>query len=143
MDVNFIPQLSGRLSHTENLQRVDVGGIYKITTNNVILDADNAQAIYGINPCEYRALPCESIVLLTIHASVPATGAAYEVMLAVPNNGSTTAQNATSTTAATRLPIVDSKNTAVTGANVVGVSQRFVYINKHTGTVRFLEFTNA
>lgn len=124
-----------------DLPRIDIGGIYKLSTNAVSLTGTTVD--YGINPCIYRRLPCESLVLLTIHSDVPTGGEALPVMLVVPNDGASTVSEAGSTTGTTKLNVVDSKDANVTGANVQGSTERLVYINKHTGRVRFLEFTNA
>lgn len=129
------------VSNQGELPRIDIGGIFKLTTNAVALSETTVD--YGINPCLYNRLPCESLVLLTIHDDVPAGGETFPVMLVVPNTGTSTVSTGTSTTGTTKLNIIDSQGTNVTGANVQGSTQRFVYINKHTGTVRFMEFTNA
>lgn len=123
------------------LPRVDVGGIFKLSTNAVALSETTVD--YGINPCTYRRLPNESLVLLTIHADVPAGGEALPVTLVVPNIGTSTVSGPDSTTGTSKINIVDSQDNNVTGANVQGNTQRFVYINKCTGKVRFMEFTNA
>lgn len=124
-----------------DIPRIDVGGIYKLSTNAVSLTATTVD--YGINPCIYRRLPCESLVLLTIHSDVPAGGEALPVMLVVPNDGASTVSEAGSSAGTTKLNMVDSQDTNVTGANIQGSTQRLVYINKCTGRVRFMEFTNA
>lgn len=129
------------VSRQPSLPRIDVGGIFKLSTNAVSLTAESVD--YGINPCLYRQLPNESLVLLTIHADVPAGGAALPVMLVVPNGGTSTVSEANSTTGTSKLNITDSQDTNVTGDNVQGDTQRLVYINKCTGKVRFMEFTNA
>lgn len=116
------------------LPRVDVGGIYTLSTNGVVNSTSTVD--YGISPCQYRKLPNESLVLLTIHADPPVTD--LPLMLAVPDDSSSTVVSFTSKT----VPIVDSKNTQVTSNNVVGNTQRLVYINKCKGIVRFVEFTN-
>lgn len=121
------------------MPRIDVGGIYKLSTNGVALTDTSVD--YGINPCLYHLLPCESIVLLTIHADVPTGGESLPVYLGVPSGSSTvTAGDSTGTT---KVGIVDSQGTSVTGANVQGNTQRLAYINKSTGIIRLLEFTNA
>ena len=118
------------------LKRIDVGGIYVISTNSVVLDTTASQVVYGFNPCEYRELPCESLILLTIHANVPAGGEGFPIHIAIPG-GSTT------TSTSTRVPVVDSQGNNVTGANVQGTTERLLYLNKRTGTARFIEFTNS
>lgn len=124
------------------IPRIDVGGIYKLSTNAVALTDETVD--YGINPCLYRQLPCESIVLLTIHADSPTGGDALPVTIVVPNSGgSTVTTEGTTTQGNTKVGVVDSQGTSVTGANVQGNTQRLVYINKSTGVIRLLEFTNA
>lgn len=124
-----------------SLPRIDVGGIFKLSTNAVTLTDTTVD--YGINPCQYRALPCESLVLLTIHEDAPAGGESLPVTVVVPNSGSSTVSESGSTTGTTKVNVVDSQGTNVTGSNVQGSTQRFVYINKNTGVIRLLEFTNA
>lgn len=128
-------------TRTSDLPRIDIGGIFKLSTNAVALTTTSVD--YGINPCVYRKLPNESLILLTIHSDAPAGGEALPVMLVVPNKGTSTVSEANSTTGTSKLNVVDSQGTNITGANVQGSTERFVYINKCTGVVRFLEFTNA
>lgn len=123
------------------IDRVDVGGIFKLSTNAVTLTDTTVD--YGINPCVYNALPCESLVLLTIHADVPEGGEALPVTIVTPNNGTSTVSTNGSNSGTTKTNIVDSQGTNVTGSNITGSTQRFVYINKRTGIIRFMEFTNA
>lgn len=130
----------------ETLPRIDVGGIFKLSTNAVALTDTTVD--YGINPCLYNRLPCESLVLLNIHADVPVGGEALPVTVVVPNGGSSTVTNSSTSTSSstagtTKVNIVDSQGTNVTGSNVQGNTERLVYINKSTGTIRFMEFTNA
>lgn len=127
------------------LQRIDVGGIYKLSTNSVVLDTAASNVTYGINPCDYRELPCESLILLTIHADVPAGGEGFPVQLAIPNGGAstTTTSNTPTNTGVSKVSIVDSQGTNVTGSNVSGNTERFLYLNKRTGVARFMEFTNT
>lgn len=71
----------------EGLPRIDIGGIYKLSTNAVALTESSVD--YGINPCLYSKLPCESIVLLTIHADAPTGGEDLPVLVGVPSGAST------------------------------------------------------
>lgn len=127
----------------QRLRRIDTGGIYALSTNGVSLDTVNSQTVYGINPCDYRELPCESIILLTIHADVPTGGETFPVMLALPNNGqsTTTTSNTSENTGVRKVNIVDSQGNNVTGASVQGTTERLLYLNKRTGVARFMEFT--
>lgn len=124
------------------LKRIDVGGIYAISTNSVVLDTTASQVVYGFNPCEYHELPCESLILLTIHADVPTGGEGFPIHIAIPSGTTTTATGATSGSTSTKVPVVDSQGNNVTGANVQGTTERLLYLNKRTGTARFMEFTN-
>lgn len=126
------------------LKRIDVGGIYKLSTNSVVLDATSTSVVYGINPCDYLELPCESLILLTIHADVPAGGEGFPVHIAIPtvSTTTTTTTGSTSGTGSTRIPIIDSQGNNVTGANVSGNTERLLYLDKRRGVARFVEFTN-
>lgn len=123
-----------------SLPRVDVGGIYKLSTNAVTVTDTTVD--YGINPCTYNRLPNESLVLLKIHEDAPASGSTLPVTIVVPNNGSSTVTSSTSTSGTSKINVIDSQGNNVTGASVKA-AERFVYINKCSGTIRFMEFTNA
>lgn len=127
----------------QGLPRIDVGGIYMLSTNAVALSDDSTTVDYGINPNLYNRLPNVSIVLLTISDDAPAGSDALPVTVVVPNAGSSTVSTAGASSGTTKINVVDSQGTNVTGANLQGNTQRLAYINKCTGTIRFLEFTNA
>lgn len=132
------------LGSQPNLQRIDIGGIYVLSTNAVQLTDETVD--YGINPCCYNALPCESIVLLRVHADVPDGGEALPVTIVVPSAGRTTLDATTAAGTAsgtTKAPVVDSQGTQVVGDDIEGSTERLAYINKRTGTIRFLEFTSG
>lgn len=127
--------------------RLDQGGIPVLSTNAVQLTEETVD--YGINPRQYNSLPCESIVLLRIHAAVPAGGEALPVTIVVPSAGRSTLDASTSATGAgtamgtTKVPVVDSQNTQLIGDDIEATTERFAYINKCTGIIRFLEFTSS
>ena len=126
------------------LKRIGTGGIYVISTNSVVLDTTASQVVYGFNPCEYRELPCESLILLTIHADVPTGGEGFPIHIAIPGGSTTTSTtDSTSGSTSTRVPVVDSQGNNVTGANVQGTTERLLYLDKKRGIARFIEFTNA
>ena len=113
------------------IKRVDIGGIYELKTN--ALQVTNESVDFGINPSCYKALPCESIVLLKIHQGVPTTGAALPVNIVVPHNGATTIST-------TKSSVVDHTGSAVTGAGLSSTTEALAYINKKSGTIRLLGF---
>ena len=130
--------------NTPNLQRIDIGGIYVLSTNAVQLTDETVD--YGINPCCYNALPCEAIVLLKVHADVPAGGEALPVTIVLPTAGRTTLDATTpagTASGTTKSPVVDSQGTQVVGEDIEGTTERLAYINKRTGVIRFLEFTSS
>lgn len=97
---------------------------------------------FGINPCYYNRLPNESIILLKIRNTVPASAANLPVTVVTPSSGGSTVNNPSSS-GTTKIPVVDHNNTPVSGANIVNPTERLAYLNKCTGTLRFLEFTNT
>lgn len=121
------------------IRRLDTCGIFELSTNAVQLTTESVD--YGINPVCYNALPCESIVLLKVHADPPAGGDGLPVNVVTPSGGNTTLPNSGSSSGTTKVPVVDSNNTPVTGSDVTGITERLAYINKATGVIRFLEFT--
>ena len=72
------------VSRRNPIKRVDIGGIYELKTN--ALQVTNESVDFGINPSCYKALPCESIVLLKIHQGVPTAGEDLPVKIVVPHN---------------------------------------------------------
>lgn len=133
--------------NNNTLPRIDIGGIFVLSTNGVAISDDTTTVDYGINPTLYNRLPNVSIVLLTISDDVPTGGDALPVTVVVPTSGASTVSSSTSSTGTsagtTKVNIVDSQGTNVTGSNVSGSTQRLAYINKCSGTIRFLEFTNV
>lgn len=124
------------LSNASNdIARIDIGGIFKLATNAVALTDTTVD--YGINPCQYNRLPSESLVLLTVHADVPEGGESLPVTIAVPKKTTTLTEDSS------KINVVDSQGTNITGSNVKGNTQRLAYINKCTGIIRFMEFTNT
>lgn len=122
------------------IKRVDIGGIYELKTN--ALQVTNESVDFGINPSCYKALPCESIVLLKIHQGVPTAGAALPVNIVVPHNGATTISttSGTTTSGTTKSSVVDHTGSAVTGAGLSSTTEALAYINKKSGTIRLLGF---
>lgn len=128
-------------------QRIETQGIPVLSTNGVQLS--DATVDFGINPYQYNCLPCESIVLLRINSAVPAGGEALPVTIVVPSSGRSTLDASTSTagagtaTGTTKVPVVDSQGTQLVGEDIEDTTERFAYINKCTGIIRFLEFTSS
>lgn len=103
----------------EGLPRIDIGGIYKLSTNAVALTESSVD--YGINPCLYSKLPCESIVLLTIHADAPTGGEDLPVLVGVPSGASTISSG--DTTGKTKISVVCSWSELVKAENLLRSNQ--------------------
>lgn len=123
------------------IPRLDVGGIYELSTNAVEVTDETVD--YGINPYCYAQLPCVSIVLLKVHAAAPAGGEALPVTIVIPHNGQTTLATTGAAAGTTKVPVLDSQSTQIVGSDVSSISERLAYINKYTGVIRFLEFTSG
>lgn len=136
--------LGGQPFGGRQLNRIDIGGIYVLSTNSVQLSEETVD--YGIDPCCYALLPYESIILLKVHAEVPAGGEALPVTIALPNAGRTTLDSTTvagTASGSTKVPVVDSQGTQVVGEDIEATTERLAYLNKRTGVIRFLEFTSS
>lgn len=123
------------------LPRLDINGIFDLCTNAVQVTDESVD--FGINPCQYNALPAESLILLKVRNSVPASGAALPVTVVTPASGNSTVQGSSSASGGTKVPLVDHTGTQVTGANVTNPTELWVYLNKCTGTLRILSYTTV
>lgn len=123
-------------------------GLMPPTLNTTGAQLSDASVDFGIDPCAYNCLPCESLVLLRINSAVPAGGEALPVTIVVPSFGRSTLDASTATSAGTatgttKVPVVDSQDSPVVGDDIEVSTERLAYINKCTGTIRFVEFTSG
>ena len=121
-----------------NYPTLDNRGIPFLSTNAVQVTEESVD--FGINPCLYKRLPDECVVLLKIRNSIPDSGANLPVTVATPASGSSTVG---SSSGVNKVPVVDHQNTPVTGANLSNPTERWAYLNKCTGTLRLLEFATT
>lgn len=121
------------------IARLDTGGIFELCTNAVQLTEESVD--FGINPCQYNALPAESLVLLKVRNTVPAGGENLPAMVVTPSSGQSTVSGSSTTAGTNKTPIVDHTGTQVTGANLVNPTEMWAYLNKCTGTLRILSYT--
>jgi hypothetical protein len=91
----------------------------------------------------YNELPCECLLLLQVHEAVPSTCSSLPVTLAIPFRGNATTTVGSDISGNNTINIVDSQGDNVLGCDVENNTQRFAYLNKRTGTMRFLEFTSS
>lgn len=131
-------------------ERVKQLGIFELPTTGVNVTADTVD--FGINPCIYNQLPCECYITFKVRQTVPAAGAGLPATVVVPNSSKSTVPNSgvagsagssTATPGTQKVPIVDHKNDNVVGSDIVSPTERFGYLNKATGVLRFVEFATA
>lgn len=138
----FAQQFGGRCNNRRQY------GLMPPTLNTTGALLSDASVDFGIDPCAYNCLPCESLVLLRINSAVPTGGEALPVTIVVPSFGRSTLDASTATSAGTamgttKVPVVDSQDNPVVGDDIEVSTERLAYINKCTGTIRFVEFTSG
>lgn len=140
-----------------NLPRVDKRGIPEICTTGIIENLEEESSVdYGINPCQWRALPCQTVILWKVRHPVSQNGADLPVNVVVPTgNGSSTVTSSGSVAGTSKIPVVDNKSTQVKGRDVTVpagsgssspvqtsyTTEHFVYIDKASGIFRLLGVT--
>lgn len=128
--------------------RVDIGGIYTLTTTGKA--STEAETIdYGFNPCAWRILPNEGILLWKVRHPVTTEESAYAVNVVIPTSGSTrsTVTSPNTLTGTAKVPVVDNKGTQTIGSDITNptaggdasaYTEHLVYFNKCAGTFRLL-----
>lgn len=128
-------------SRRRQVKRLD---IFELPTTGVNATATTVD--FGINPCVYRALPCECYVTFKVRQAVPVAGAALPVNVVTPTSSRSTVSDIPSGATGSgsqRTPIVDHKNTQVIGSDIVAPTERLAYLNKAEGIIRFVEFASG
>lgn len=130
----------------QSVPRVDIGGIYTLTTTGKA--STEAETLdYGFNPCAWRALPNEGILLWKVRHPVTEAESGYAVNVVVPTSGSTrsTVISPNTATGTTKVPVVDNKGTQTVGSDITNqtsetsaYTEHLVYFNKCAGIFRLL-----
>lgn len=128
--------------------RIDIGGIYTLTTTGKA--STEAQTVdYGFNPCAWRSLPQEGILLWKVRHPVTTEESAYAVNVVIPASGSarSTVTSPNTITGTSKVPVVDNKGTQTIGSDITNptasgdasaYTEHLVYFNKCAGTFRLL-----
>ena len=128
--------------------RIDIGGIYTLTTTGKA--STEAQTVdYGFNPCAWRSLPQEGILLWKVRHPVTTEESAYAVNVVIPASGSarSTVTSPNTITGTSKVPVVDNKGTQTIGSAITNptasgdasaYTEHLVYFNKCAGTFRLL-----
>lgn len=142
-----------------NVPRLDVRGIPFISTTDIVEDTESEEGgvTYGINPCEWNALPCRTVILWKVDHPVSQNGADLPVSVAVPGGSrSSTVASSGSVSGTKKVPVVDNKSTQVSGRDVTVptgsgssypvqtsyTTEHWVYIDKGAGIFRLLGVTS-
>lgn len=131
----------GAFGNAPRIGRLDTGGIYELCTNAVQLSEESVD--FGINPCQYNALPAESLILLKIRNSVPDGADGAPVTVVTPSSGQSTVSGSSAGSGVTKTPLVDHNGTQVTGSDITNPTEVWAYLNKCTGTLRILSYAAA
>ena len=125
--------------------RLDIGGIYTLaTTGKASAEAETVD--YGFNPCAWRALPNEGILLWKVRHPVTEAESGYAVNVVVPTSGSARS-TVTSPNGTAKVPVVDNKGTQTVGSDITNqtaagetsaYTEHLVYFNKCAGIFRLL-----
>lgn len=111
-------------------------GVYVLPTNGFIDNGTNA--LFGVDPRIWNSLPNESIVLLKVNQTIPATANGLVVAIAVPTCGTvTTVGDGTNTVSS--VPVTDVLGGTFTGAEFATNTERLAYVNKCDGIIRTMD----
>lgn len=136
----------GRLPY----QVIDNAGIPVVCTTGIVEDIEGDTGVtYGINPCVWKALPCQCQIIWKVRHPISGNSTSAPVTIAIPSgNSSSTVSSSNSNGSTAKVPVVDKKGTQVTGSDVTnptdgesGTAQyadHIVYIDKAAGVFRML-----
>lgn len=137
---------------------LDQRGIYEVCTTGMVENTDAAapSVDYGIDPCIWRALPCECVIVWKVRHTVSTAGADLPANVVVPTGGRTTVSDTLSGSASgSKIPVIDNKSTQVAGGDITVpagsgsdaqrsyTTEHWVYIDKASGTFRLMGVTAA
>lgn len=112
------------------VRRLDYAGIPVLKTSAVVTDADLAEVTYNINPCQYRSLPNEGVILLNIVHSPVVGSEDYPVSIATtPNNSTSNSQNISSS----KTPLRNGSGEQMSSGEISQGNRYFIYYNKCEG----------
>lgn len=115
-------------------------GVYVLPTNGFIDNGTNA--LFGVDPRIWNSLPNESIVLLRVNQTIPATANGLVVAIAVPTCGTVTTVG-DGTTTVSSVPVTDVLGATFTGAEFATNTERLAYVNKCEGIIRTTDCCTA
>ncbi len=131
--------------------RIDAGGIFVLATTGKA-SVEEVSLDYGINPCQWNALPNEGILLWKVRHPATDNEDYLAVNVVVPTSAASTVTSSNSTAGTTKIPVVDNKGTQAEGGDVTNpvssggsegsplgsFTEHLVYFNKSSGIFRLL-----
>lgn len=127
MSYFFNPYMAGyNANRLRGVHRLDFGGIPFVRTASVTTNTTGSEVIYGINPCLFRRLPNQGIILLSVNHKPSSGSDAYLVSVA------TTLTNTTSTTTS-KVPLINGSGNQMPSREVKFGNKFFVYYDKCNG----------
>lgn len=120
---------------------LDNRGIYEVCTTG-LLETAGETADYGINPCIWRQLPNQCVIVWKVKHPTTAAGAELPVTVVIPTTGSSTVNSSSSSSNAggIKVPVIDNKGTQTVGSDVTNnqPTEHWVYIDKCSGIFRLM-----
>lgn len=140
----------------QRVPTIDQRGIPELYTTGIVenQEEDNETVDYGINPCLWKALPNQSMILWKVRHPVSQNGASLPVNVVIPTGSSSTTVSSPNSKAGTsKIKVVDNKGTQTEGRDVTVptgsgddsqqsyTTEHIVYVDKCQGIFRLLGVT--
>lgn len=135
----------------EIVPRVDIGGIYVLATTGKVYNTEEETSLdYGINPCQWMALPNEGVMIWKVRHPVTSNEASAAVNVVIPSSTRSTVSSPNTTNGTSKVPVVDNKGTQTVGSDVTNpvssgdgspigsYTEHWVYFNKEAGIFRLM-----
>lgn len=121
---------------------IDTHGVPIIGTTGKLETASTTTIDYGINPCQWRALPNQCVILWKVAHPSTYNAASYGVNIVVPaHSPNTTLPSPETPNGTIRFVVVDNKSNPVTGSDINDPdipTEHWVYIDKCAGIFKLL-----
>lgn len=129
------------INRRKGVPTLDNRGIYEVCTTDIVETAGET-VDYGINPCIWRQLPNQCVIIWKVKHPTTTAGADLPVTVVTPTSGSSTVNSSSSSSNSgnIKVPVVDNNGTQTVGSDVTNGSttEHWVYIDKCSGTFRLM-----
>lgn len=121
---------------------VSTRGVPVISTTGKLETAATTTVDYGINPCQWRALPNRCVILWKVQHPSTEDAAGYGVNVVVPTGSTSSTVPSPETPAGTqRVNVVDNKSSNVVASDVNNPNtptEHWVYVDKCAGIFKLI-----